>query len=377
MKIFDRYVFKNLFVTTLFVSVTLAVVILLTQSLRFLELVIESGASSSSFWVLTLLALPRFFEIILPLSLMSAVIFVYNRMTMDSELVVVRSVGYSPMSVTKPALYLALIVTIFLWGMTMWAAPKSLSSMQQMRQVIKAQFSSFLFREGVFNRAGQGLTVYVRKRADDGEMQGLMIHDSREKARNASTIIAQRGVIVANEAGDGHQVLVFDGSRQEYDPKSDVLHRLNFERYTIDLPDGGPVRQRWSEPDERTIIELLNPDLENKRDVAALRDFKVELHRRIVGPLLAPVFCLISCCALLLGPVDRRGQGKRIAVAIGSVVVIQGLFLAGFNLARNTDWGLLFIYLLICVPLVFSVFILSGIGEQVRRKIFFAGKAAS
>ena len=60
------------------------VVILLTQSLRFLELVIESGASSGSFWILTLLALPRFFEIIGPLSLMAATIFVYNRWSYDT-----------------------------------------------------------------------------------------------------------------------------------------------------------------------------------------------------------------------------------------------------------------------------------------------------
>lgn len=375
MKIFDWYVFRNLAAATVFVSLTLAVVIFLTQSLRFLELVIESGASSSSFWILTFLALPRFFEIILPLSLMAATIFVYNRMTMDSELVVVRSVGYSPMSLARPALVLALMVTALLWAMTMWAAPKALSNMHEMRQMIKAQFSSFLFREGVFNQVGNGLTVYIRERSSEGELHGLMIHDSREKARNPSTILAKRGVIVMND--ENQQVVVYDGLRQEYDPKSDVLHRLNFERYTIDLPDSGPVRQRWPEPDERTIFELFNPDMENKRDVESLRDFKVEIHRRIVSPLLAMVFTLISCCALLLGPVDRRGQGWRIALAIGSVVVIQGLFLAAFNLSRQTDWGLPLLYILIFGPLCFSGFLLSGLSDRFRRRFFYSGEAPS
>ena len=102
MNIFDRYIFKNLVIATVFIAVTLAAVIFLTQSLRFLELVIESGASSGSFWVLTLLALPRFFEIILPLSLMAAVLFLYSRMTSDSELIVVRSVGYAPSTLARP-----------------------------------------------------------------------------------------------------------------------------------------------------------------------------------------------------------------------------------------------------------------------------------
>lgn len=374
MNIFDRYVFSNLSITTGFIAVTLTVVILLTQSLRFLELVIESGASSSAFWVLTFLALPRFLEIILPLAIMAAVLFVYNRMTMDSELVVIRSVGFSPMSITRPALLLTAILTVFLWGVTMWGAPKALSSMNHMRQVIKAQFSSLLFREGVFNKAGDGLTVYIRERAENGDLQGLMIHDTRSPNAYPSTILAQRGVLISND--DKSQVLVYDGTRQQYDPKNDTLNRLNFDRYTIDLPESDPVRQRWSEPNERTIIELLNPDITNKRDKESLRDFRVEIHRRFVTPLLAPIFCLISCCALLLGPVDRRGQSKRILMAILSVMTIQGLFLSAFNIARNSDFGLLFIYLLIITPLCACSFILSGTGERFRRHIFYKKKEA-
>jgi lipopolysaccharide export system permease protein len=370
MKIFDLYVFRNLALATVFVSVILAVVIFLTQSLRFLELVIDSGASSTSFWILTFLALPRFFEIIMPLSLMAATIFIYNRMTMDSELIAIRSVGYSPMSLARPALTLSVIVTVFLWAMTMWIAPKSLSNMHHMRQVIKASFSSLLFREGVFNQVGTGLTVYMRERTAEGDLRGLMIHDTRNKQQNPSTILAQHGKIVFND--DGHQAVVYDGSRQEYDPKTGTLNRLNFERYTIDLPESEPVRLRWREPEERTILELLRPNLSNQRDADSRREFAVEIHRRIVSPLLAMVFTVISCCALLLGPIERRGQGRRIIAAIGSVVVLQSLFLAASSLSRQTDWGLLLMYLIALVPLLAMLFLLSTAGEQLRRRFLYS-----
>ncbi len=376
MKTFDLYLFRNLFVATLFVSVTLAVVIFLTQSLRFLELVMNSGASALSFWHLTMLALPRFFEVILPLSLMSSTLFIYNRMSMDSEIVVMRSIGTSPLKLARPAIVLALVVTCVLWVMTMWAAPSSLNNMHKMRQEIKAQFSTLLFRENVFNSVMPGLTVYMRERTSKGEMLGLMIHDSREKNANPSTIIARSGVVVAND--EGHQVLVYNGSRQEYNSKTDTLLRLNFERYTIDLPDSGTVRQRWREPDERTIFELLNPNMENARDVESLRDFKVEIHRRFVGPILALVFTLIALNSLLLGPVDRRGQGRRIAIAIACIVALQGSFLAVFNLSRQSNFGLILMYLIVFVPLVFNLFLLSGAGEKYRRKLLYkrAGDAS-
>ena len=132
MKIFDIYLFRTLALATIFIAVVLTLVIFLTQSLRFLEIVVNAGSSGGAFWILTCLALPRFFEVILPVSLMIATLFVYNKLTLDSELIAMRGMGHSPFDLGKPALALGVIITIILWGITMWGAPMSLSRMQQM-----------------------------------------------------------------------------------------------------------------------------------------------------------------------------------------------------------------------------------------------------
>ena len=238
---------------------------------------------------------------------MAAVLFLYNRMNNDSELVVVRSVGYTPAALARPAIILSLIITIVLLGTTLWLTPKSISTMHQMRQTIKAQFSSFLFREGVFTEVGDGLSVYVRERGSEGSLYGLMIHDARRTGGALpSTVLAKRGTLIASD--DGYQVVVYEGTRQEFDPQKKSFKRLDFNKYSIDLPESDPVRQRWAEPDERTIAELLSPDLALKRDQDNIRNFKVEVHRRIVSPLLAVVFALISCSALLIGRLIGAGK---------------------------------------------------------------------
>lgn len=368
--IFDRYLFKNLMIATVFVAVTLAAVIFLTQSLRFLELVIHSGASSSAFWLLTMLALPRFFEIILPIALMAGTVFVYNKLTMDSELIVMRQAGMPPLSLARPALAAAGVVTVVLWLVTMWLRPVSLASMQNMRQVIKAQYSTLLFREGVFNAMVPGLTVFVRERDRDGELHGLMIHDTRDDNPAPVTVLAKRGVVVVTP--EGQQVLVYDGSRQSMNAETGALDRLDFERYSIDLPEGsGPVRQRWKEPDERTFLALLHPDPEDIRDQENRWEFTVEAHRRIVSPLLAPAFALIALSFLLLGPLDRRGQGWRIVAAVLATVALQGFYLAAFNMARHSGLGLVLMYVLLLVPLGSGMFLLSGSGEKLRQRWLF------
>lgn len=368
MDIFDRYLFKNVAIATVLVATVLACIILLTQSLRFLELVLESGASGQAFWVLTLLALPRFFEIILPIALMAATVFVYNKLTMDSELVVMRALGRAPLRLARPAIMLSAGAALFLLLMTAWVAPVSLSSMQHLRQVIKAQYSTVLFRPGVFSDVMPGLTVFVRDRSPSGELRGLMIHDSRNADAPPVTILAKRGNIIITP--EGQQVAVYDGSRQDVNPATGALNRLDFERYTLDLPDtSGPVRQRWREPEERTLTELFSPDMQNERDVENRHEFMVEIHRRLVAPLLAPALTMLALAFLLAGPVDRRGQGWRMMFATLGAVIIQGLYLGAFSLAQKGFAGLVLMYLLVLLPLAGGWLALTPYGEMLQHML--------
>ncbi len=364
---FDLYLLKNLAIATLFIALVLTAVVFLTQSLRFLELIMESGASSLSFWILTALAMPRFFEVIVPLAAMAATIFVYNRMSLDSELIVIRAMGYSPLQVGKSALVLAGTLTIFLYAISFYIAPQALSGMHALSQNIKAQISTLLLREGVFNSIGSGLTVYIRERAEDGDLRGLLINDSRDKSKNPSTILAKRGVILSTE--EGNEVVVYDGSRQEYDREKNILQRLKFERYTIDLPDSNPVRMRWREPDERTITELFSPDAANERDRESLDEFRAEIHKRFTAPVLVLVFTMMAALALQMGPQGRGGQGRSILAAITLALLIQGLYLTAFSLARNNILGIAGMYVLTFGAAGLCLYLLSGWSENFRRRV--------
>jgi len=367
--VFEGYVFKNLAIVTVITAVVLAAIILLTQSLRFLELIIESGASSGAFWMLTLLALPRFFEVILPIATMIGCLFIYNRMHSDSEIVVMRAAGSSPLSLARPAISLALIVTIILMFITTWLAPVALSSMQQMRQVIKAQYSSLLLREGVFNQMGDDLTVYVHNKNKEGELEGIIIHDSRDKNKAPVSVLAQKGVILLSP--EGQKVLVYEGSRQDYNAKTTGLNRLDFERYTIDLPESDEVRLRWKEPDERTFFELLNPDKTVARDVDNTKEFLVEAHRRIVTPFLALTFTSLVLVFLLLGPVNRRGQSVRVMGAVFSVIILQSIYLSAVNKASDNTLGIILMYVFVFVPMIVSFIMLSPSSEILRQRLLF------
>ncbi len=375
MLIVDRYVFRNVAIAAVFVIAVLAVLVLLTQSLRFLEFVINSGASGFMFWALTLLTLPKFFEIILPIGLMASAVFVYNRMIMDSELVAMRALGFSPFRLARPALLLSGVLGVVLFFVMGWIAPLANDFSHQLKQSLRGQMGSFLFREGIFNQAGKGLMVYVRERESSGNLRGLLIHDSRDTLKAPSTIIADSGVLVITD--EGQKVLVYDGSRQDFDTKTSVLKRLDFRQYTIDLPSSeGGKQQRWKEPDERSFTKLFSPDLSNVDDRSKRKAFRLEIHRRLLTPFLVPGFTLVALLFLLQGPVDRRGQSRKILMAISIVVLLQILYLGAYNLAKQSPVGYPIMYLAALFPMVASLAIFLR-GERIFSSVPQARKDAT
>jgi lipopolysaccharide export system permease protein len=354
MRLIDSYLFRQTLVATFFVTIVLTALVFLTQSLRFIDLVMNAGASGFMIWAQTLLYLPSFFEIIMPISMVASVLFIYNRLTMDSELIVLKSLGFSPLKLARPAFVLAATLGFMLFMIMGWLSPISKTEAIGLRKEIKAQMSSLIFREGIFNEAGPNLMVYIRDRDAEGNLHGLIIHDTRDKAKAPSTIIAARGVLVSSTSGQ--QVLTYDGSRQEIDIKTGVMRRLDFDRYTIDLPDENKAMDvRWREPDERTFGELYKGIDDKEGETGeARRAFRLELQKRFLVPFLVPGFALIGLSLLLIGSHDRRGQNRQIIAAISSVVLLEILFLGSYNIAKQSSAGFPLMLLTVLLPYLIS-----------------------
>src|SRR6195952_4261176 len=100
----DRYVFRQLLGALVAVTGGLVALIWLTQSLRFVELVVNRGLSFRVFFELTSLLIPNFVAIILPITTFVVVQFIYQRLAGDRELTVMRAAGLSPLMLSRPAL---------------------------------------------------------------------------------------------------------------------------------------------------------------------------------------------------------------------------------------------------------------------------------
>ncbi|MBM3540659.1 MAG: LPS export ABC transporter permease LptF [Alphaproteobacteria bacterium] len=342
MRAIDRYVLRQLFEATVFVTVALAAIIWLTQSLRFVELIINRGLSLGSFMYLTALLLPSFLLVILPVSLACAILFVYNKLIVDSELVVLRSAGLSQTSLAAPAVIMAGAVAVVCYSLSLFFLPASFRQFKDLEHSIRNDYSAIFLREGVFNSLGEGFTVYIRQREGSGELLGLLVHDARTPQRPV-TMMAERGALVST--ADGPRVLLVQGNRQEVERETGRLSLLYFDRYTLDLSQfTKKLEARWREPQERFIDELFYPP-KDQNDVYYASNLRAEGHQRLVAPLYALVYGLMAAAALLSGEFNRRGQARRILAAVAAVAIAQAAQLGLYNLAGKTPFSVPLMYL--------------------------------
>ena len=334
MNNFSRYVFWQLLVGMIFVTTGLTCVIWLTQSLRFIEMIINRGISAGLFLYLTMLQLPSFLSVILPFALFIAIAFVYVKMISDRELVVMRAAGLNQISLAKPALVLTLVVMVISYALNMFLIPKSYKLFRELQWDIRYNYSHVLLREGAFNSLNKNTTVYIRERTNDGELLGIMVHDARNEKKPV-TLMAERGAMV--EADNKARVVMFNGNRQEIDKSTQQMSVLYFDRYVFDLDTSkSQVGNRHREAREREIGELFNAPNDSsisKRDVGK---FVVEAHKRILSPFYALAFALLTLACLITGSITRRSQSRRIVLAVGMIIFIQMFMLGLENVsARN------------------------------------------
>ena len=358
----DRYVFRQLFVALLVVTLGLVALIWLTQSLRFVELVVNRGLSFTVFLKLTGLLIPGFVAVILPITCFVVVQFVYQRLASDRELTVMRAAGLSPLALARPALAAAAVTMAAHFALNMWLVPATATSFREYQWEIRNHIAAFLLQEGVFTSVSDELVVYVRAKSADGSLRGIMVDDARDKEHRA-TILAESGRLM--DGANGPRVLLENGTRQEIDVRTGQLNVLSFKENWLDL--AAPARAtgaRLRDVGEMGIGELLNPPAGlNPRDAAKWR---VEAHKRLVSPLTTLSFTMVALLAVVGGVFRRHGGLLRPFLGIVSVVALVALGLALDSLAVRMNELIPLLWLraglpaVVCAAVMFAPVLFEG-----------------
>ena len=355
MKKLDTYIIKQIFIGFLLVCFSLMSIIWLTQSLRFVDLITNKGISVGLFAELTSLLMPRIFTILAPISLFAAVLFVYNRMLSDRELIVMKAAGISPWQNARPAVFFGCIMALFNVYVMNIGIPKAENAFNELQWQIKNDVSHLMFREGEFTTLQDGLTVFITTHEPDGSVSGILINDERNP-KTRSTVSAEFGRIVHTDKGP--RIILEHGNRQELNRSNNQFSSILFDRYSVDFGAKKSKARKEAGARQKNLKELLsagsNPDLTPKE----ARRWIVEGNKRFTTPLLNILYSLLACTGLIIGNFNRRGQTKIVSISVASMVIIQALDLALGNLAAKKLYWLIAMYLNITIPFITCLYLL-------------------
>ena len=348
MKKLNTYIVKQIIVGYLLVSFSLMSIIWLSQSLRFVDLLTNTGLSIGIFIEMTSLLMPRIYTILSPISLFAAVLFVYNRMLSDRELVVMKAAGINPWDNAKPAIYVGIFLCLFNFYVLNIVIPYAENKFNDLQWQVKNDVSHLIFREGQFTEIQPNLTIFISKHEPDGSMSNLLLNDERNP-KNKSTLSAEKGRIVYTSKGP--RVILVNGIRQEIDKQNHQFSSLSFKRYSVDLGYNKTQKEKSEDAREKTTWELLNSNQDKSLSEGDVRHYIVTGHKRLLNPFYNLLFAIIGCLGLVIGNFNRRGQTKIISLSILSMVILQSLSLTLENLAAKNLGFLIGMYLNFLLPL--------------------------
>ncbi len=349
--IFIKYIFLNILRPFLVISLVLTGIVWLSRSLKYIDLIINKGLSLNSyFWFVSLIA-PKILALLLPLISFVAVIYTYQKLKGESELLVIETFGLSKLFLMVPAIIFGGIVALFLLIIELYLSPNNYKTFKSFQSDLRNNYVMSTLEAGSFHNPIKGLTVYIDKANKNGVVKNILIHDTRNKEVE-STILAKQGILTNFE--NKTKVIVFDGTRYVYNYKNKKTSILNFSKYEFQIITEKKETVRFKQVEERSIKELFYPDA--TIDSKIKNEFLAEAHKRLSSPFLVLFMCALAAFTILFGEFKRKVLASKIIICSFIAVLVQAIYLTSMNKIIFSIYTFLLPYislmLLSCLPII-------------------------
>lgn len=348
MQEYKIYLMRRLAGPFLLILLTITGVALLSQSLRFIDLIINKGLGVSTFLYLCLLIIPSLLWITVPIALYIASVFCINKLYSESELTIFKASGLSDRQIISPFFFVCIISCLFCFALSIYILPKAQNSLRDLKDQVKNSFATVLIEEGVFSSPTNGLTIYVSKVLDKDTYKNLLIQDSRKEV--AVTMMAQSAKL--NDTENGKQLVLYNGSRQEVNINTKEFSMLKFERYVFDLNDiqNKNNLNRTKQADEKYLHTLIIESIFGGSNLSKKQQIKVlsETFHRLTWPFYCLILGLLSTVAFFKFSHNRAGFSKNIfRVSIVCFLAVIFAFLMKNIAGKNIFLATTFMFLVL------------------------------
>ena len=365
----SRYIFRTTFGAFLVILVSLTAVIWVTQALHDIDLITSQGQSILVFIGITGLIIPLLVLVIAPIALLIAVAHTLNKMSTDSEIIVMNGAGASPWLLFRAFLSVAVVVSLLVTVISAYFAPKGLRMLGDWLTEVRADVVANLVQPGRFVTIENGVTMRIRERRNNGQLAGIFLDDQRDPAQRV-TMIADVGDLLDNAKGTF--LILQNGMVQRFEAKQPDPTMVVFDRYAFDLSQfvPGPQAVKYSIR-ERYLWQLLFPDPKDQLYIEQPKQFRAELHDRLIAPVYPLAFAVIAFAYLGAPRTNRQSRTISMLGAVGGVAVLRLTGFVSTVFGATMPWMLSLQYVALAIAFASGLFVI-GRGVIIEPPAFIA-----
>jgi lipopolysaccharide export system permease protein len=320
LKIFYRYLLKEIFELFLLILAIFIFVLLMGRILDLVEMIVAHGVSLWNLLQMVGFLLPLVLPYAIPMATLIAGVICFSRLTGDREIIALKASGVSIYQLLPPVAVFATFSCLFTLSLTWYWTPFGSFAFRKMAFELAKENLSVAFKEGVFNEVFPGFVVYADSiSAKEGVMKGIFIQD--EKSADVPVqILARSGSFNTPESADAPLVLRLEnGSIYQVSPKDVRVRRVRFEKYELNidlaLSGIGEKLNRTRRKDLSSAALLKKIEKMNQRGRSA-DVLLLELHRRLAIPMASLIFGFLALPLALQSLPQQRSHGFLLGILV-------------------------------------------------------------
>ncbi len=314
------------FLTSLFVTVFIVVA---TKMLSITDLIVSKGVPVTQVFRLVSYMLPDIITFALPAATLIAVVLAFLRLSVDSEIIALKSCGIGLYHMMPPVALFSGICMLLAFTVSLIGVPWGNSSLKEMIYHLAESKANLGIKERVFCEPFDNVVFYVNRYSEqENEMENVFVVDRREK-NITNTIIAEKGKIFIHSKEKIITLRFNDGTIFIVETDLESGRTIKFKTYDLNVSIKDVMthfESRRKKPKEMSAGELLKqldsvPKGEEKYNV-----MMIELLEKCAIPLAVFFMGLIG---MPLGA-QLKGRGRSAGIGLSlAVFLIYYLCLAG------------------------------------------------
>ncbi|MFH1791777.1 MAG: LptF/LptG family permease, partial [Candidatus Omnitrophota bacterium] len=334
MKIIRSYLLKEIlppFLLSLFVS---TFILTAGNMIQMADFILNKGISAFNMARLMGLLMPSLLTFTIPISVLSAVLLGFARLTSDNEIIALRASGVSLLRLSLPIIVVGTLLSLACIPLNYTIMPESSYQARKLVKEIGVKNPMALIEPGVFIKIFKDYIIFVYD-IRENELKNVRIYQPQENGPTR-TVIAEKGEIITQPDANSIKIRLTNGIADEIQPDNpNAFYKIVFKNYniTLDLKESLRTQKVEKKAREMTIGELrgeLNDCREKGIDTTPIL---IEIYNKVAFAFSNLIFILI---AIPIGvKTHRREKSINFGLALAVFLIYWTLMLGGVACAMR------------------------------------------